>query len=527
MLKWLRRPRLRAAPSLPPTPLPSESTRWPLLLALPVLLLALAILAGPALPSILHGAEKPSPPGGSSAIGGSSSGGGGSSSSGSSASGGGGAWPPTLAWPPHRASPFSSHECTAGVQSFDRGYTTQATHAARFPHAEDPFLRVCLLRDVCFQGGELRYYIDPALAAAVPSHLAPSALSPHLAYLGYTMSHFGRLTGAGQRYEEAFAPTYIEGPRPAHLRYAPGAATIHALHAMSFPNNWGHVIVDTILPALSALEVFGYNHSDLQLLSLVTCATAHGSSTPAAFAPTASTLGSMCEDNLQRWLAPAFAHPQLFPADFENACFSRLLVGQGATFSLDALYLHRASAARTLRVLLLRAYGLAHLEAPGAGLAAHTIIVLVKAPQVNTAYLPGLCVQVKAWAARLRQGGGGSSSSNSGSSAAPVPVRCAHPALMPAREQLELYASGTVFVMENGSTTYAALLLAPGASCVAVLGVPEQVAKEAATTLHLPDVNFFYSNLSDMEAMGAETLLLAAERAGVRLGLPPAQLVAA
>ena len=515
MLKWLRRSRLRTAPPLPPTPQPPENTRWRALLALAVggtfLSVLLLALFGTALPSILHG-EKPSPPG--SGGGGSDGGGGG---------GGGGAWPPTLAWPPHRASPFSSHECTAGVQSFDRGYTTQATHAARFPHAEDPFLRICLLRDVCFHDGELRYYVDPALAAAAPSHLQPQALSPHLAYLGYSMSHFGRLTGAGERYEAAFAPTYIEGPRPAHLRYAPGAATIHALHAMSFPNNWGHMLVDTILPALSALEVFGYNHSDLQLLSLVTCASAHGADTPAAFAPTASTLGTMCEDNLQRWLAPAFAHPMLFPADFENACFSRLLVGHAASFSLDALYLHRASAARTLRVLLLRAYGLAHLEAPGAGLSAqaHAIVVLVKAPQVNTAYLPGLCVQVKAWAARLRQEQGG------GSAAAPVPVRCAHPALMPAAEQLALYASGTVFVAENGSTTYAALLLAPGASFVAVLGVPEEVAKEAATTLHLPDVNFFYSSLSDMERAGAETLLLAAERAGVRLGLPPALLVAA
>ena len=387
-------------------------------------------------------------------------------------------------------------------------------------------MRVCLLRDVCFVQGELTYYVDPALAGAVPPHLQPAALGPHLAYLGYQMSHFKRVFGAGERYKEAFAPTYVEGPRPLTLRYAPGAATIHALGAFSFPNNWGHLLIDTVLPALSSLEVFGYNHSDLQLLNLVTCATSHASGTPAEFsAQPGLTLGGMCEENLARWLAPAFAHPLLAPRDFEDACFSRLLVGHEPPFSLDGLYLHRASAARTLRVLLLRAHGLAHLEAPGAGLlgsAPHGIVVLVKAPQANTAYLPGLCVQVRAWAARLQQQGG-----SAGAAPIPIPVRCEHPALMPAAEQLALYASATVFVAENGSTGYATLLLGPGASFISVLGAQEDVAKESATLLHLPDVNVFYSSLADMEAMGEGTLLLAAERAGIRLGLPPASLGAA
>jgi hypothetical protein len=116
-------------------------------------------------------------------------------------------------------------------------------------------------------------------------------------------------------------------------------------------------------------------------------------------------------------------------------------------------------------------------------------------------------------AAKLRVRGGGS---------AAVPVTCAEPTLLGAKEQLEIVAEATLVVCENGSTGYAALLQRAGSSFISVVGGQATVAKEPQVLLYLADAQTFYLAVDDVSP-GA--LLLALERAGARLGIPNLETV--
>ena len=446
-----------------------------------------------------------------------------------SAAAGAQAWPPAgrAAWPSAREDGFSSWECLGGSQVFDRGYGTQRT-AHLFPEPHNKFMRLCLLRDVCFTSdGELQYFANPALEGELPPHLSLRGFAAEaaeikgnrsrrlaagwggLVELDYTMAWLGAPNAplfTGSRYAESFVPTVVDGPRPRHLPWFPSFASVHALNRFSFANNWGHLLADTILPAFAALDVWGFNHSSLQLLDLHSCDTMYNHDYPLEFLP-GKVHADLCKVNVERWLAPAFAHPLVSAPAYHGACFRQLLVGHGGAFSLKGLYHHRAAAVRALRAVLHRALGVS--EPP---ITAHAILVLEKTGQSNGVALPGLCSAVRGAARRL---------------APAVHVACAQPSLLGSREQLQLVNNATLVVCENGSTGYLAAFLRPGASFLSVLSPAEDVAKEPQTLLFLADVQTFYSSFADFSAHGSAQLLLGVERAGVRLGLPAVTLSSA
>ena len=111
-----------------------------------------------------------------------------------------------------------------------------------------------------------------------------------------------------------------------------------------------------------------------------------------------------------------------------------------------------------------------------------------------------------------------------------MPVRCAEPSLLSSAEQLALVSTATLTVSENGSTGYMSLLQRAGSSFVAVLvGHEGERAKEPQAFLYNVDVQSFYWSPVDDDGTPSTalrgTLLLALERAGVRLGLPPVTVV--
>ena len=414
-------------------------------------------------------------------------------------------------WPTARSDGYSSFECTGGSQTFTSGFTTQQTQAAYYPTAEAPILRLCLLRDVCFSPtGELLYYSNPELERETLPHLRLSAFGAQpggLAKLDYFLAHFGQAYSEGSPYNTEFVPRVVPGPRPDTLPFHSGPAAVHAFSRLSFANNWGHLWVDTILPALAAADIFGFAHADLQLLDMYSCDTMYNAGYGLPFVP-GQTHADVCKENMARWLQPLFSHPLLsFPA-YASTCYHQLLVGHGGALGLSSLFHHRAATVRAARERLHAALGV-----PQPPLASHSILVLLKTPQSNAAGIADLCAVVQLAAARVRQAG-----------AAPVPVQCLEPTLLAAREQLAAIGGHTLLVAENGSTGYMAMLQRPGSSFISVLGSLENVAKEPQVLLSLTDVQVFYTSLADL---GPGTVLLALERAGVRLGLPQAVLAAA
>ena len=383
----------------------------------------------------------------------------------------------------------------------------QGTHKTHFPDAADAFMRVCVLRNVCFVNDELFYYEDPALAESAPEHLLLSGFRETIVRISYMQAAFGKhLYGDSRRYDKNFSATVVVGPRPSDLPFFGDANTdrdvVHALGHLSFANNWGHLLVDTILPAFAALDIFGFNHSQLQLLNLVDCAGIVNAQHEIGFMP--GTHADACRTNVERWLAPAFARPFAPAPKFYNSCMRQLIVGHESSLSLKGLFHHRASAIRSFRAILNAAYGVQR-----AVFARHSIVVLEKTAMFNSVEIPNLCELVRTAAIPLRAAGEA------------ISVTCVQPSLLSATEQLELYSSTTLAISENGSTGYASVFLPAGSSFISVLVGKGEVAKECQVFLYLGDVQAFYLKADDVTP-GA--LLLALERAGTRLNLPVVSL---
>ncbi len=386
-----------------------------------------------------------------------------------------------------RPSLYSSFECTAANQRFD-------IDAIK---ADSIMRRMCLLRDVCYVGGVLTYFTDAALDAVTPPNMRPDVFANGGLY-------FSGQVHAGLN-ETPSALHVVAGPRPRGLPVAPNDR-LYLSAELSYPGNYAHLIMDTVLPAYAAAHVYGVSVDDVQHVGVTDCDTI-----PSAdwIAPeNGHREGTSCAENFERFYAHLLRHPYLAPPHADT-CFRALVVGAEAVFSLSGDELNgRAPLARAMRARLHASYGVPLRDA--APLRAHHVVVWEKVAAFSAVHYAGLCADARAWAAAA--GGAG------------LRVTCAAPATLTVREQLELVADASVIVAEHGSTTYFAMFARPGAAIVVSYPDDAPWAKETRTLLFI-DVQAFYIAQSKVAGgQGPGVLRLALDRAGRRLGvaeLPP------
>ena len=349
-------------------------------------------------------------------------------------------------------------------------------------------MRTCLLRDVCFIGGKLTYFVDDELEAAGPS--SASSASALALYTGYDSS---------PKWEnKQLNFTFKHTPRPAHPPFAPTDRT-YLLSELSYAENFGHLLIDTIIPAFAVADVFGLDMEHVQLLDTRSCETTATNS----FVDMEGNLGDeLCRRNLERWLVPLFTHPML-QSPIADSCYERLIVGYALSFSLQGMFAHRASAIRVMRHRMYDSLGVP----PTFMGTSHKIAVLEKRVERAPTEYPGngLCKDVRVWAERLR----------------PMPeIICFVPALLTVKQQLRHMVAASLVVAEHGSTTYLSLFQTVGSSLL--IAVPDNKhAKEVQVLLYNTDVQAWYFSFSQLQKQGEGAVLLALERAGRRLGLPP------
>jgi len=348
-------------------------------------------------------------------------------------------------------------------------------------------------------GGAVTYFADFALAIA-----APPAAGATIADADVFLGQFQFTAAQG-----LWQPAVLAGPRPSHLPFAPEDRT-YVLDDLSFAENFGHLLMDNFLAAYAAAEVLGLDPGDLQLLGQRDCA---------HFLDKGLVVGGarsedMCARNVAVWGAALFSYPYLTPPYARDFCVRELVVGHAPGFALASSYAHRAATARAAR-----AHAHARLGVPpSAPLQAHTVLVMLKHAEHALVAIPELCSLVEAWVAALQP---------------PPQLLCVMPAGLGLEEQLRLQANVTVYVAEAGSTAYGAALFGrPGASLVSVVpgtrpgNIKLPLAKEAQVFLATTDVQAWYYSLQSLveEGWGAGAMLLALERAGQRLNLPPLAL---
>ena len=252
-----------------------------------------------------------------------------------------------------RLSNYSSFECSGGSQRF-RDITLTTTQRVRFPAVDDMAFRACVFRDVCLVDGALTYYDDPDLAASTPQGMRITdfdAAHGHMFFRGYFAERLG----------QPYAPAVVSGPRPASYSMMP-AERLYILNELSYAMNFGHLLIDSILPAYSVAHVLGEDIANLQLVGVVSCDTLQ-------IQPINDPGG--CRVNMERWMAPLFDHPFLSPPFSEPMCFRRLAAGQ--YFTLSHMYHHRAQAIRAARAHLHAALGV-----PPAVITSHHVVVQMK-----------------------------------------------------------------------------------------------------------------------------------------------------
>ena len=381
------------------------------------------------------------------------------------------------------------------------------------PSIGDARSRLCELRDVCFTvDGGVEFFVDEALEAA-----APAGLRAERVLRVYAGAHAFLTTRA------LWSPVFVRGPRPAARDFAPDDR-VFVLDELSYAENYAHLLIDDIFPALGAADAFGYDARDVQLVGTGECVRSPNARLKLYDGGRAD---DACRANVARWVPALLSYPYAAPPFHRAWCARRLLVGAAPSFSLSSTSPGRAALARAAREA-------AHSRAgvpPAAPLAAHTILVLVKKPLAMGVLYPELCRDVRAWAARL----------------APAPaVVCVTPADMGVREQLEVMANATVYVAEAGSTGYGAALFGrAGAVFLSLMplaafdNTTARFAKEAltadSTTAHfakegqvflfVADVQVLYIEVADVLAPGGGegVLFFALERAGARLNLAPVE----
>ena len=398
---------------------------------------------------------------------------------------------------PKRLSNYSSFSCLGGSQNFAASaqWPEFLSQIDVLPRLDAPRNRICELRDVCVSGeGEIQYFVDAALEAAVPNNLrAEEALRVYSGVHSFFIK------------KKLWSPRFFLSARPQEIPFAP-EERLYVLDQLSYVENYAHLLFDNLLPALEVAEVFGTDSIDVQLLGLSNCINFPDSTLIINGLPATT----MCMQNIEKWTAALFTYPYLAPPFAAPFCVRRLLVGHAPSFSLASSYHHRVSTLRVAREAIHARLGVS-LSVP---LPCHRVLVYLARPEHRTPKIIDLCSDVNLWLVGLQP---------------TIIVDCVRPAEQDLTEQVSSVSSATLFVVETGSTGYGAVMLGrPGSSAVVVVPTGAAHLHKEAQVFLFSDVHVYYHEEDTLRAPGGGqgALLLALERAGENLNLAPVRRAA-
>ena len=209
----------------------------------------------------------------------------------------------------------------------------------------DPQHRTCLLRNVCIVNGNLTYYISNATASEVPKDYLPSGFDGKMFHVGHLRAFTIPLnTETGD-----IPPTYSWHAQK----------TVY-LDANSWTFNYGHYLIDNVLPSFFAAKIFNLDFADAQQLFETSCRQfttlpAKFSNDKVAYNKSLGTYRSACLDRIIGMHHLFYNHKPIFVEDYINkpVCFKQLMGGHGSTFGLKAVEMSRGYVQREFRAYVL------------------------------------------------------------------------------------------------------------------------------------------------------------------------------
>ena len=209
----------------------------------------------------------------------------------------------------------------------------------------DPQHRTCLLRNVCIANGNLTYYVSSKTASEVPQDYLPAGFDGKMFHVGHLRAFTIPLS------------TEVSEVPPSYTWHA--QKTVY-LDANSWTFNYGHYLIDNVLPTFFAAKIFNLNFSEAQQIFETSCR--QFTTLPAKFAnekvaynKSLGTYRSACLDRIVGMHNLFYNHKPIFVEDYVNKpiCFKQLMGGHGSTFGLKAVELSRGFVQREFREYVL------------------------------------------------------------------------------------------------------------------------------------------------------------------------------
>lgn len=227
---------------------------------------------------------------------------------------------------------FSSIQCVGGSQILETQSLSwamrQGDQLSKFP-MNDPEHRACLLRNVCIDHGNLTYYVTDFHHANIPADYLPEGFGGRVTHL----AHLRGFTMPIQTVVGTIPKTHAWSEVP--LTY---------LDANSWSFNYGHYLIDNVLPAFTAAKLFNLPFSDSQQIfetkcRLFTTLEEAFSRRRVDFNKSLGTYQSVCLERLNGMGQYFFDHLPLYVDDVRDSalCFKKLMVGQGSAFGLKSV----------------------------------------------------------------------------------------------------------------------------------------------------------------------------------------------
>ena len=238
---------------------------------------------------------------------------------------------------------YSSFQCIGGSQVLDENSMKQASVTV-FP-LNDAAHRTCLFKNICSEDGKLTYYSKYG-SDKVPVEYIPDGFKGNLFHVAYLRAFTLPIQSkVGQ----------IPSSRP----FSPTDLTFLDSNSWSF--NYGHYLIDNIIPAFMTAKIFNLPFADSQQLFENNCRLF--STLEPAFSDrivtynrSMGTYRQACLAKLDGMYGHFFDKPPLYLDNMASStmCFKKLMVGQGSTFGLKSIDLSRGYFLKEFRDFVLQ-----------------------------------------------------------------------------------------------------------------------------------------------------------------------------
>ena len=353
---------------------------------------------------------------------------------------------------------FSSMKCTAGSQYIPCKRLQKTQN--EFPHANSLTRRVCKFENICRINGTFYFYSD---TKSVP-----------------LASFNGKLLRLGYKSHNEWSPVISLSSIPDGIPFS--NLTYNLLYETSYSENFGHFLIDDMLPQFFAIDLWDIPTDDFQLIASKFCdlsdATSAGTFDKSSPLNPNTTRKQTCINKYNTLYKYIFDAPIQILEETKDLCFKNLIAGHAHTFSLNSLELARAGFLKRFRNTIVERSGLSYLLLRKSS--SHKILVLTKDRGWDAAdkfLQANLCNTVKQHVASISP---------------IVEVSCfANVSDISFQDQLKMSLESTIIITEHGTLSYASIFVRDGVVAI-VLANDNDKFKEPQILLHMSHAQVYY-----------------------------------